>query len=200
LEKSAKATKPKKCPVCGDPFTPFRPLQKVCGHACAIELAQKQRTTKERKEYREQKTKAKSRNDWMREAQTSFNAFIRARDDDFECISCGRVHTGQYHAGHYRPTSTTPALRFHELNVHKQCQPCNTHLHGNILGYRQGLIKKIGHDLVDWLEGPHEPAKYSIEDLKEIKRVYKLKLKELQNENRTDRYEVLQTKESHRST
>ncbi len=50
---------------------------------------------------------------------------------------------------------------------------------GNIAEYRIRLIKKIGLDKVEWLEGPHEPAKYTIDDLKELIVKYKAKCKEL---------------------
>jgi len=36
-------------------------------------------------------------------------------------------------------------------------------------------------DKVEWLEGPHEPARYRIEDLKLLEAKYKGKLKELMN-------------------
>jgi hypothetical protein len=46
--------------------------------------------------------------------------------------------------------------------------------------YRENLIAKIGLERVEWLEGPHEPKRYRIEDLKEIRDTYRLKLKEEQ--------------------
>ena len=46
--------------------------------------------------------------------------------------------------------------------------------------YRVNLIKKIGLEWVEWLEGPHDPIKYTIDDLKNIKLTYRAKLKELQ--------------------
>jgi len=36
---------------------------------------------------------------------------------------------------------------------------------------------------VEWLEGPHEPKKYTIEDAKEIKKLYKQKLKLLRGQD-----------------
>jgi len=57
--------------------------------------------------------------------------------------------------------------------------PCNTHLSGNALNYRKRLIDKIGIESVEWLEGPHEPKKYTVDELVEIKTVYRRKLKEL---------------------
>jgi len=114
-----------------------------------------------------------------KEAQKAFNANVRFRDSSLPCISCNRHHTGQYHAGHYKSIGSSPELRFEELNCHKQCAPCNNHLSGNIENYRINLIKKIGLDKVEWLEGPHEPKKYTCADLKEIEQYYKTKLKML---------------------
>lgn len=168
----SKPIKPKKCRICRETFTPFRPLQVCCTSGCAIELAQKTRAKKERKELKEAKERIKSRGDWTREAQQAFNAYIRERDRDLPCISCGRMHNGQYHAGHYRTVGANPELRFNELNVHKQCAPCNDHLHGNLINYRINLIKKIGIEAVEYLEGPHDPKKYTIEELKAIKKKY----------------------------
>ena len=64
-------------------------------------------------------------------------------------------------------------MRFEELNTHKQCMPCNSHLSGNLINYRINLIKKIGLEAVEWLEGPHKPKKYTIENLKEIRDKYR---------------------------
>lgn len=174
-----KQLKPKKCKQCKTAFVPRSSLQVCCGIKCAVEHAQSKRKTKERKEYREAKEKIKSRSDWMREAQQAFNSFIRERDKELPCVSCGRHHQGQYHAGHYRTVGGNPELRFSELNVWKQCAPCNDHLHGNIVNYRIELERRIGRDKLEFLEGPHEPKKYTIDDLKAIKAEYKLKLKEL---------------------
>jgi len=169
-----KKLRPKKCSVktCRKEFVPTRPFQNWCCPDCAIELLNEKKRKQKQKEKKQAREKLKTRSDWMKDAQAAFNAYIRARDVDQPCISCGRFHQGQWHAGHYRPTSTSPALRFNEDNVHKQCQPCNTHMHGNLVEYRINLIRKIGFDKLEWLEGPHEPAKYSIEDLKDIKNKY----------------------------
>jgi hypothetical protein len=43
-------------------------------------------------------------------------------------------------------------------------------------------VKRIGADKVDWLEGPHEPKRYTIEELKTIKAEYRAKTKELKRE------------------
>ena len=78
-----------------------------------------------------------------------------------------------------RSVGACPELRFCELNVHKQCSACNNHKSGNIVEYRINLVKKIGVEQVEWLEGSHEPKKYTIEQIKSIQTEYKNKLREL---------------------
>lgn len=178
--------KAKKCKVCKCSFYTLMPLAQVCSMSCAIEKAKQDREKAEKKacriarvELRVAKERIKSRGQWIKEAQQAVNAFIRARDHELPCISCGRHHQGQWHAGHYRPTSTNPELRFNEANIHKQCSACNNHLHGNLTNYRSGLIQRIGMDRVEWLESKHGPAKYTIEELKEIKAKYTRMAREL---------------------
>ena len=164
--------RPKTCPSCRTKFEPLRPLQVACSIPCAITHANNLKAKRERKERKETKAKLKTRRDWLKEAQAAFNKWIRTRDDKLPCISCGRHHNGQYHAGHYLSTGARPELRFEPLNVHKQCSACNNHLSGNIVEYRKALIDKIGLEQLEWLEGPHEPKKYTVDDLKEIKQHY----------------------------
>jgi len=141
---------------------------------------------KEKQEYnretKRRKQALKSRSEWLKDCQQVFNKFIRERDVALPCVSCGRHHTGQYHAGHYRSVGAHPELRFNERNCHKQCSACNNHLSGNISNYRPNLIAKIGSSELERLEGPHEPKKYTVEELKELKKYYQIKLKTLQNE------------------
>ena len=170
----------RKCKNCGNKYTPTMPLQTACSLRCAIEHGKVLASKKEAKETREKRKKIKSRAQWMKEAQSAFNKFIRVRDAHYTCVSCGRYHGGQYHAGHYRSTAACPELRFCESNVHKQCRPCNEFLSGNIVNYRAELIKRVGLSVVEWLEGPHEPKKYTIEELIEIKKEYTRKAKELE--------------------
>ncbi|KWZ53334.1 hypothetical protein WK57_30565 [Burkholderia ubonensis] len=181
-----RALKPKKCPQCRGVFTPARSMQKVCGPLCAVSHAKKLADQKaaraqrdERKSLREKLEKAKTRGTHLRELQAAFNAWIRARDAGHACISCGRFHQGQWHAGHYRSVGSEPALRFEPDNVHLQCAPCNTHLSGNLIPYRANLIKKIGLERVEWLEGPHVPNKLTIPQLQEMKAFYRAEARRL---------------------
>lgn len=183
---SVKPLKLKTCKVCKTKFQPTKPFQKVCGVECAIKVALKARDKilksgmlKQKRDDKVKREKLKSRSDWLKEAQTAFNAFIRERDRDQPCISCGRNHQGQYHGGHFYSTAARPEIRFHEDNVHKQCSVCNNHLSGNIALYREALIAKIGLERFEALSGYHSTKHYSIDDLKAIKSLYSAKLKDL---------------------
>jgi hypothetical protein len=79
-----------------------------------------------------------------------------------------------YEAGQYS------GLIFNESNVHKQCGKCNRFLHGNLLNYRLGLVKRYGQNYVDKLEAKasaNRNRKYTKFELIEIANEYKSKLK-----------------------
>jgi len=168
-----------KCSICKQPFEKRSMRHIACGVECAQEAAKRKREKLERRDLRLARQGLKSRSRWLGEAQTVFNKFIRERDANQPCISCGRFHEGAYDAGHYRSVGSMPALRFHEDNCHKQCVPCNQHKAGNVVEYRIHLLEKIGADRLAFLEGAHEAAKYTIEDAKRIKAEYRAKLKAL---------------------
>lgn len=175
------------CKVCRSEYTPRRMGQKVCSPLCAQALAKSKRVKEERRALIEKakrdKERLKTRSQWLKEAQMQFNAWIRARDAHLPCVSCGRYHEGQFQAGHYLSVGARPELRFEPDNVWKQCAPCNNHLSGNAVLYRKELINRIGLERVEWLEGPHEPKKYTVDELKAIKAECKAKVKELMSAN-----------------
>jgi hypothetical protein len=180
--------RPKRCRVagCGATFTPTRSFQKWCSPDCAVVLARqaqenqrKSIAQRERREIKVRKEKLKGRAEHLKDAQTAFNAWIRERDIGLPCVSCGRHHNGQWHAGHYRSVGGHPELRFEPLIAARQCAPCNTHKSGDLVNYRIELVRRIGAEAVAWLEGPHEPKKYTIDDLKALTALYRAKTKEL---------------------
>jgi len=85
----------------------------------------------------------------LAKAQTVFNKWIRERDDSLGCISCS---SPVEHAGHYYSAGHYSALRFFEYNVNGQCLRCNNFLHGNLINYRKGLVKRYGEGTVIVLE------------------------------------------------
>ena len=182
-----KEVKQKTCKACGGKFRPsFNSTQVVCSPKCALahapanqQKARKAIDQRERREIKVRKEKLKTRADHLKEAQVVVNQYIRLRDADLPCVSCGRFHDGQWHAGHFRSAGGHPELRFEPLNIWRQCAPCNTHKSGDLVNYRAELVRRIGPEKVEWLEGPHEAKRYTIEDLKAIKAEYRAKIKQL---------------------
>ena len=183
--------KPKTCTVCKTEYTPQKMGQKVCSPGCALTLGPSKRAKAAKvaqiKDKRETKAKLdamKTRGQHIAEAQAAFNQFIRARDAGMACICCGRhsagmVHGGDFDAGHYRSRGSAPHLRFDERNVHAQLKQCNRYASGNVVGYRVGLIERIGLEAVEALESDQEPRRHTVEQLKEIKKTYSAKAKQL---------------------
>lgn len=120
-----------------------------------------------------QKYNKKSIPQLIKIATTHVNAYVRKRDtDEFDCITCiscqNRYPASGMHAGHYK-ASTYAATRFYLNNIHGQCPRCNTHLHGNLIPYRENLIKKIGEAEVLHIETmsklPYHWDRFSLIDL-----------------------------------
>lgn len=116
-------------------------------------------------------------NDLKKEAQKHFNKYIRLRDKDLPCISCGKTEAKAWHAGHYWAMGMNSALRYSEDNVNKQCNSCNKWGHGNLLNYRLNLVKKIGEDRVKWLDENHNGTKkWTRDELEQLISTYKEKV------------------------
>lgn len=186
-----------KCTGCKERFEKEGMIKLPAGNFHSIECAtrysqhsvQRSRDKQLAKTNRDDKkshTKAKKRlndNDrsfQIKKTQHIFNKYIRLRDRDLPCISCNRLHDGQYHAGHYRTVGGNPELRFDPRNCYKQCAPCNNHLSGNLVKYRINLVAIFGMSLIGYLEGPHELKRYTIDDLKLIQAEYGAKVKVLE--------------------
>jgi len=172
------------CKNCGESFEKKRPLQAACSIQCSWEWARKLKEKKEKREWTSRKKelieKTKTLTDYKKDLQTVFNKFIRSRDKDQPCISCQNPEPKKKNAGHYKSVGSHPELRFEELNCHSQCEYCNTFLHSNTIEYRKNLILKIGIKKVEWLEGNHEPKKYTVQELKDLTKHYKAEIKKLE--------------------
>ena len=75
-------------------------------------------------------------------ARGVFQKWVRLRDKDLPCISCGTFTSEIFHAGHFYPATPYTGMIFDEQNTHRQCVHCNVYLHGNLINYRIGLIKR----------------------------------------------------------
>jgi hypothetical protein len=162
-----------KAPDCSNNFLQYKSTQKVCSVQCAIALAKEKAYQKKLTEARIAKREWHEKNITVQKLvgkvqREYFNPWIRRRDAGKKCISCHKILEGKYDAGHYYP-STHFSLRFDEANVHGQCVKCNQYLHGNLIEYRKGLIKRIGMDEVLRLDSmAHQTRKWSREELLDL--------------------------------
>ena len=172
-----------RCKVCKEKFDAKYFLQKACFNpACLAEWSKMDRQIKQKKIDKSRKENLKTAGDYIKEAQASINKYVRIRDKNKPCVSCGnnREHKiglsgHRYDAGHYRSRGSAGHLRFNLFNIHKQCVKCNRENSGNIVEYRIELIKRIGIDRVENLEQDNELRKFSIEYLKRIKSIFNKK-------------------------
>ena len=170
-----------RCKNCKNKFTPIRFNMKYCIETeCLRAFAEeiKQKTWKETKT--RMKTDLKTTQDWLKEAQSIFNKYIRLRDEGLLCVSCNTIPKKR-NCGHFYSQGGHSNVRFDEDNCHLQCEHCNTYLSGNLLNYQIGIEKRIGAEKLIELQGKaHKEKKWSVEELKELIRVYKNKVKQLQ--------------------
>jgi len=169
------------CKVCQNKMQLFNTLRPYCSFDCGAKYAIKLKVNKDIADWKIKKAVMKekllSHSDYLKLLQTIFNKFIRLRDDNLPCITCGTQSKVEYAAGHFYPT-TYQYLRFNEDNVHKQCNKfCNMMKSGNLLEYRPALINKIGIDRVEVLDNTrHFDLKLSIPEIKEKIIIYKKKI------------------------
>jgi hypothetical protein len=170
-----------RCKHCRNKFEPVRFNQKFCLEPECVRVWVESEKAKVWK-----KTKAKMKNDLetiqelIKATQIIFNKYIRLRDKGQVCISCQKKPLKE-NAGHYFNANNHWNVRFNELNVHLQCEHCNTYLSGNLIEYRKGLINKIGEEQLTLLEMEgHKTRKFTKDELKEIINIYKKKIKQLE--------------------
>lgn len=173
----------RKCKVCNEWFHPAYDNIRWCcpEHGAQFGLQQlekklvKQRVEKEkaeRGEWRKRMAAVKPLKHWEDMTQRVVNDYIRERDHELPCISCGTFTTVQWEAGHFRSRGKASHLRYVEDNINKQCHHCNVQLSGNQQQYRIHLIAKIGTERVEALENNNVPHRYTIEELEAIRKHY----------------------------
>jgi len=141
----------------------------------------KNHTVKEKAFKSDLRQKLKTLSEYEAEAKKSFQKFIRLRDDELNCISCGTSKAKIWHGSHFYSANLYSGLIFNENNVHKSCDYCNVFLHGNLLEYRKGLIERYGLKYVEQLESlasENRVYKYTKDELINIKKKYDAKIKE----------------------
>jgi Bacteriophage Lambda NinG protein len=113
-----------------------------------------------------------------------FSIYIRLRDSDengyCRCISSGKIaYYTEMDAGHFINRKHM-SLRFNECNVNAQSRSDNRFDEGNIEGYRRGLIKKYGKNIIDQLYATkNETLKLGKFEINAMIKHYTQKVKEL---------------------
>ena len=172
-----KKHKEKKCRYCKNKFIPFNSFQPFCFKEECIKQHNKQGREKKSRQLKKE-FKEKDKPTLIKLAQVLVNRYVRLRDLNKPCISCGyKGGSRQIHAGHYKPAGNNQQLRYNTINIHAQCSICNNHLSANLVNYRVALIKKIGLEKVEWLECNHETKKYTVEYLQKLIKVFRKKIK-----------------------
>lgn len=157
----------------------------------AAERRRKDEAQQERRSLKVRKLALKPDRHFKKQAQDAFNKFIRIRDNNQPCISCGEtnppdLHGGQWDCGHFKTVGAHPELRFEELNAYRQCKSCNA---GSskypakaatvAKQYEENLIERVGQETVDWLNGPHEMTNHRRDDFIRIRDEYREKTRQL---------------------
>jgi hypothetical protein len=178
--------KPRRCKYCKQPFIPRHPGFPCCSDECGIAYGMKQaaKTRKsaereQRKLDRQQWLDAQQMQYWLKRAEKAVNAYVRKRDEDEPCISCGQWDAAEWHAGHFIPVGRAKSIRFDPANIHKQCDSCNVFGNGKATEYERRLIPKIGAEEVERLKTAPKTKKWTREECELIEADAKMKLKQL---------------------
>lgn len=177
-----KKPKAKKCKECDSEFVPQKIGQVACSVNCAILYSRKieikkrkSAARKEKIEYRRTKLSYQ-----LKLTQTEFNKFIRVLDAGKPCISCGKYRCGAtWDCGHYLTVGAFPELRFDPRNAYIQGSSCNRGVEryarnreGVRKGFEQGILERYGQKMLDFLNGPHKPKNYSVDELIELRKMF----------------------------
>jgi hypothetical protein len=157
---------------------------------CRIEYGiKKTKKLLEKAQQAERKKRAKIKRDFYandlktrkKSAVQACHAYIRERDRNNGCITCGRSLVGvKFDAGHYIPAGNHSYTQFMEKNIHGQCVYCNQYNSGKPKEYRQALIDKYGERTVKAIErASKRKIKRTADDYLAIEKHYKDKLKSL---------------------
>ena len=167
----------RKCKYCLERYTPKYSTTEPCPkYECRLRHLEANTAKINRANKAIARNEIKSYAQRLGEAKKVFQRWIRLRDKDKPCISCGSISSTVWDGGHFKKAELYSGVIFNEYNVNIQCGKCNRFLGGNELNYRTGLIAKIGEQAVLNLEHLAEMSrmkKYTNEELEEIKLKYK---------------------------
>lgn len=177
----------KKCKVCKEPFIPsYSTMQATCTSIdCIVSYAKLNKSKADRAEIADMRKRTRTASWYRAELQRVFNEYIRLRDRDKPCVSCGcdmRARKGD--ASHFYSVGAYPNLRYNEYNVHLACVSCNQHRGGNLHEYRIRLPERIGAEAFSQLQRErHGKLRLNIPDLEHKITYYRKLIKSLKYDN-----------------
>lgn len=144
-----------------------------------------------KKKQRQEDRKAKRElleNDYrhqIKETQKAFNELVRLLDSGKPCICCGRPTDGKpVDCGHFLSRGSHPELRFCFHNAYGQLTSCNRggekykgRQHTTRQGFEQGITDRYGSEVLEWLTGPHALVKWTIDELKQMRAMYRAEIR-----------------------
>lgn len=202
------ANSKRECKHCGDYF-PWETGIKVpagffCSHDHAIEFARLKQQQKAKKDAKDRKriqsmtVRGLNRKtlSWQhKRTQKAFNRmrvlqelhYYQSQGLEPVCISCQKpLGNDQWCCGHYKTVGAHPELRYDPFNTHLQHnRNCNMGLSGDVKNYAFGLVERHGKDraaeIYDYLNRDHGPAKYTCDQLEEMRKVFNAEIRRLEN-------------------
>ena len=185
----------KRCKQCNKLFTPKRDFQKCCSYECDMEFVSNKdnlkRLVENGKQNRVKKanrlkkeSKSQDKQVLTKLAQVLVNKYVRLRDKAKPCVSCG-TYQAKFDAGHFFSQGGNAAIRFNTLNNHKQCFRCNRMLSANLVPYKIEIVRRIGQVNFNKIEAKrNDIAKYDVEYLQKLIRIFRKKIKLYENKFR----------------
>lgn len=189
----------RKCKIgaegCRISYEPFSSMQPCCLNMnCSLEvirLAESKAYDAKTKEMKSARNEA-SFSHQQELTQKAFNGMIRLLDADQPCSSCGKP-AEQYliTAGHFLSCGGFPEIRFDARNCFGQCGGCNSgqqkHFKGDNATTRQKfeatIRRRFGAEHVSWLYSHHKANNYTIDDLKDMRKVFAAEARSLEKGN-----------------
>lgn len=118
-----------------------------------------------------------------KKADAIFSEYIRKRDEEKGCITCGVKKEWKYQQnGHYVSRSYN-SLRYDERNCNAQCVGCNVFKRGAMDSYALQLIRRYGANILSALARDKRKTKqWTVKELQTLIEAYKIKITNL-NQN-----------------
>ncbi len=179
----------KKCKSCGKEFEPSNTIQAVCGLKCALKVSAaktKQKAVEKKQLNLKLKESLKTLGEFKKDLQIEVNKIVRLIDAECSCLACG-VNNAKVDASHFRGVGAWDNLRFNLHNIYSGCARCNTYQNGNLIKFREGIVKTFGDTqmaYMDDLNVIYPSVKLNKDELAERTKIAKKAVKELIELNR----------------